>query len=340
MPKRARLAIIGCGRVACSHLSAIKELSHVTELVATVSRTKEHAQKAAKEFGAKRYYTSLEEMCGDPEIDAVIICLPHYLHASACVRAAQSGKHILVEKPMANTVKEAKKMIDAASRNRVILMVGQSRRFYDAVLESKERFNRGEIGDLIDVNAILFGYMDKPPTSWWTSEEKTGGLIIPLWGSHIIDYILWLSGKIPKRVYVEAYSHNPNWEGEDEASILMGFEDGTIASVVMSWNARLVEMSKLKGEGKILPTPEYNRYIIGTKGTMQLRGETELFLNGKKLVSGEQKPSNFHLQMREFVTSILEEREPLASGEEVLKVMQVMGASRISVKEHRMIELG
>jgi len=112
-----------------------------------------------------------------------------------------------------------------------------------------------------------------------------------------------------------------------------------MASVVMSWNARLVEISKLKGEGKILPTPEYNRYIIGTKGIMYLKGETELFLNRKKLVSGEQKPSNFHLQMKEFVTSILKDREPLASGKEVLKVIQVMEASRISAKEHRMIEL-
>ena len=340
MLRKVGLAIIGCGRVAYSHLFAIRELNHITKLVATISRTKKHAQKAAKEFGAKRYYTSLDDAFGDSEIDAVIVCLPHYLHADACVRAAESGKHILVEKPMANTVKEAKKMIDTASRNRVILMVGQSRRFYNAVLESKKCFDRGEIGDIIDVNAILFGYMDKPSNSWWRSEKKTGGLIIPLWGSHIIDYILWLSGKIPKRVYAESYSYNPNWEGEDEASILMGFEGGMMASVVMSWNARLVEISKLKGEGKILPTPEYNRYIIGTKGIMYLKGETELFLNRKKLVSGEQKPSNFHLQIKEFVTSILEDREPLASGKEVLKVIQVMEASRISAKEHRMIELG
>ncbi len=340
MSKRVKLAVIGCGRVAHSHLVAIKELTNLIELIATISRTKEHAQKAAMEFGAKRCYTSLDKALADPEIEAVVVCLPHHLHSEVCIKAAESGKHVLVEKPMANTVREARQMIEAASRNQVTLMVGQSRRFYNAVLESKARFDRGEIGTLIDVSAILLGYMDKPPTSWWTSEKKAGGLLIPLWGSHIIDYILWLSGKIPKRVSAEFYSNNPNWEGEDEASILMSFQDGTMASIVMSWNARLVEISKLRGEGKILPTPEYHRYIIGTKGTMYLEGETALFLNGQKVMSGEQKPSNFHLQMKEFIGSILEDREPLASGGEVLKVIRVMEASRVSAKEHQMRVLG
>jgi len=339
MQKKVGLAVIGCGRVAYSHLPAIKELGDMAQLVATVSRTKEHAKEAARKFGAKRYYTSLEEALQDSEIDAVVLCLPHHLHASISVKAAEHGKHMLVEKPMANTVREAEEMIEAAEKNGVILMSGQSRRFYNAVLESKKYLDKGKIGRLIDINATLFGYVDKPPTSWWSSAKKAGGLIIPLFGSHTIDYILWLFGKAPSRIYAETYSNNPNWEGEDEANILMGFDDGSMASVTMSWNARLVKISGMEADKKILPTPIYHRYVIGSEGTMHLEDELELSLNGEKLVSGEQKPSNFHLQMKEFLTSIIEGRQPLASGKEVKKVIAVMEASQISAKEHRVVHL-
>jgi len=335
MPEQVKIAVVGAGRIAYSHLSAIKELNDIVELVAVVDKVKGIAQKVANEFGAKKFYTSLDSAIKDPEIDAVVICLPHYLHSNACIKVAEKGKHILVEKPLTITVKEAEEVIDSASKNNIILMVGQCQRFYDAIIESKKIFDEGKIGDILNISASLLGYVEKPPTSWWASERKTGGLLIPLWGSHIIDYILWLSGKIPRRVYAEAYSRNPNWEGEDEVSILLGYEDGTMASIIMSYNAYT---SYTKAEGYILPIPRYNRYIIGTKGTMHIEDNTKLYLNEKKIVSGKQKPSIFYHQMKEFITSILENRAPVASGKEVLGVVQVMEASKISAREHRLIK--
>jgi predicted dehydrogenase len=335
MSKKIGVAVIGSGRIGHSHLSAIKELSNITELIATVDKVKEIAQESAKKFEAKRYYTSLSDALKDPEIDAVIICLPHYLHTDACIEAAEMGKHILVEKPLAITFKDAQKIVETGSKNNIILMVGQSQRFFDAVMESKRIFDSGKIGDIVNISVSLLGYMDKPVNDWWADEKKTGGLLIPLWGSHIIDHILWLSGKFPRRIYAETYSRNPLWEGEDEASILLGYEDGTMASIIMSYNAHT---SNTEVKGYLLPLPRFHTYIIGTRGTLHLEGTTKLYLNEKILFNKEQKQSIFHNQMKEFITSILEEKKPLASGEEVLKVIQVMEASSISAKEHRLIE--
>lgn len=334
-PRKIKLAVIGGGRIAYSHLCAIKELKNIAELVATVDKVKETALKNAMEFGSKNYYTSMNKAFNNPEIDAVVICLPHYLHVAACKKAIEMGKHILIEKPLAITYKDANEVVSLASKYKVNLMVGQSQRFTNIAIESKRISDSGEIGNIIDINISLLGYVEKPPTSWWASEKKTGGLLIPLWGSHIIDYILWLSGKIPKRVYAEAYSFNPNWEGEDEASILLGFKDETMASIIMSYNAHT---SQTEAEGYILPIPKYNRYIIGTKGTLHI-SDDNLFLNEKKVIVKDQESSIFYLQMREFITSILEQREPSVPGREALKVVKVMEASRISSKKHKLIKL-
>jgi len=312
------------------------------ELVAVASRTEEHAKSAAQEFGAKRYYTSIDKALDDPEVQAVDICLPHDMHHSVSVQSARKGKHILVEKPMANTLAEADEMIASAKKNGVILMVGQSRRFFEAVLESKRLIAEGKIGRLLHSNIFMLGYMDKPLTPWWSSAEKAGGLLLPLWGSHILDYILWISPAEPVRVYAEAYSDNPNWEGEDEMAIVLGFADGTMASVQMSWNARMTPSKGApKPEGGIWSTKDnaYERYIIGSEGTIHMIDETELILNGEVLKSGPQKPSNFFLEIKEFASAIGEERVPIASGQEVREVMRVTDACKEAIKEGKVIHL-
>jgi predicted dehydrogenase len=83
----------------------------------------------------------------------------------------------------------------------------------------------------------------------------------------------------------------------------------------------------------------YERIVVGNKGALILEDDTELYLNGKKIVGGPQEPDNFHLEIKEFISSILEDREPLTSGKDNRKVIEVMDACRISSKEHRVVYL-
>ncbi|MGQ9631610.1 MAG: Gfo/Idh/MocA family protein [bacterium] len=321
--KKLGVAVVGCGRIANSaHLPAIKALSDEVELVAVVDTIEERAKKSFERFGAGKMYLSTEEAFKDPEIDAVVLCLAHHLHAPVTVEACGAGLHVLVEKPMANTVEEADRMIEAAERAGVTLMVGQSRRFHLAAMESKRRF--GEIGKPLQMITNWMGYIERPATDWWRSAEKAGGLLIALQGSHAVDYILWMAGKLPIRVYAESNHNNPEWEGEDDAVIQMRFDDGMIATILLSFNA------------KGLP---YERFIVGSRGTMYLRGETLLRVNDKEIVNGEEEGSNFRRQLKEFASAIREGREPIASGRDVRKVIQVLEAARESIREHRVVEL-
>ncbi|NLC67703.1 MAG: Gfo/Idh/MocA family oxidoreductase, partial [Clostridiaceae bacterium] len=320
------------------HIEGAKQVPGHVEIVAAVNRTINKALQFKETYGVKYIFTNFEEALESVEFDAVDLCLPNYLHKEFAVKCAKAGKHILVEKPMALTVVECEEMIKAAEDNNVSLMVGQSRSFYNAVLESKKLLDKGEIGDLVSITGLLFAYLQKPQTGWWKEAAKTGGLLIPLWGNHIIDYILWMFNEKPLRVYCESYSVNPEWEGEDEATIVIGFSKKRHATIKMSWNTRLNDM-EWDGAGKMLSSSEimYRRYIQGTKGTLILDDETCLMKNGAITWDEKQKLSNFAMQYIEFAESIVEEREAITSGKKVIDVIRVQEAAMKSAMLHNVV---
>jgi len=336
--EKLRLCLVGVGRVASSHLQAIGELKELVELTGIMSRDEAKGHQAAAQHAARKVYTDYEAMLEDQEIDAVILCLPHFLHESATVVAARARKHVLCEKPMALNADEARRMVEAAEACGVRLMIGQSRRFYDAVLASKRLAADGRLGRLVAINEWNYSLrLEDHPSTWRPDLKKSGGRIMPFWGVHLLDYILWMFEARPRAVSAQMASVNPNWEGEDDAIVLLGFEGGGMASIHLSWNARIKPThSRQEVTGRIWDSKKYavyERYVIGEKGTVYMNDETELYLNGELIVSGPQRPSNFALQLREFASAIAEGREPLASGREVLKVQETVDAAFRAARE-------
>jgi predicted dehydrogenase len=336
-----KVCVVGLGRVARSHLAGMREVPEAVEITGVVSSDQEKRKAVAAEFSVPRTYATLSDALQDPEIEAVDLCIPNHVHLKATVQSAEAGKHILVEKPMANTVRDCRRMIGAADKAGVTLMVGQSRRFYDAVFKSKDLLDQGKIGSLISITALLFAYLEHPPTQWWRSKEKAGGLMIPLWGNHIIDYVLWMFAENPKHVFCEALRNNRQWEGEDEVTILIGFAGNRYATIKMSWNTRLRETGEWDGKGKMLSSADiiYERYVQGASGTLHLNDETELSLNGASVLKGPQLPGNFALQYREFAQAIREKREPLTSGRKALEIIRVQEAALRSSARHQVVRL-
>jgi len=330
--RKLQLGVIGCGRVAQAHLAAIQNLKDEVDLIAAADVDEKRAEEAKNRFGARLFSTSqYEEILSQSEIEAVIITLPNHLHHSVVLQAAKAKKHTLVEKPMALNAKQAKEMVDEAKRNGITLMVGQSRRFSDAVFELQK--NLHEIGNLFRIQISFLVNFPAPPTDWWKRSEEAGGLVILLQGSHSIDSILTWIRKMPRQVCAFTSKQNTQWEGEDEADILLSFDQGELASVHLSLST----------------SPEIHEAIfVGTKGVMRLTEYStgkpfgfgyHLDLNGKRIYSGEQTPSNYTLQLREFIDAIRGRRPPIASGEEVLSTMRVLDAVRLSDREKRVVYL-
>jgi len=329
--KKLGIGVIGVGRVAQAHLAAVSALKEEVDLLAVADVEEEKAREAIEKYGAGYFTTRYEDLLGDPTIEAVIIALPNHLHHSAALDAAKAGKHILIEKPMAMNILQAREMVAAAEDNRVTFMVGQSRRFSDAVFAMQERLP--EIGKLFRVIISFLVSFPSPPTNWWRRSDEAGGLVILLQGSHSLDSILTWMGKMPQRVFTFSSRRNLQWEGEDEADILLSFDRGESASVHLSLST----------------SPAFHEAVlVGTKGVIRLieyaTGKPfgfgyHLEMNGKRVFSGDQIPSNYTLQLKEFLSALRDRRTPIASGKEVLKTQLLLDAARQSEREKKPIYL-
>lgn len=322
MPKLG-LGLIGSGRIAQAHLKAAANLQDRVRVVSIAGRRLEQAEATARSFGIPTAVDDYRQLLGDPAVDAVVVATPNDSHASIVCDAAQAGKHILVEKPMALEYPAAEKMVMAAESAGVTLMVAQSRRFPDAVQDLVRRLP--EIGQIFRIHIVFFVSFPQPPTDWWRSEQRAGGLVILLQGSHSLDSVCRWLGRTPSRVFATIGRRNAAWEGEDEADILCTFPGGEVASVHLSLST----------------TPSIHEFlVVGAKGNLRLverpgppfETAYRLELNGQVLMDAPQSPSIYTHQLREFADALRNKRMPLASGRDVLPVMRVLDAARTSAR--------
>jgi len=285
------------------------------------------ARKVAENYNTK-YLTSVDAILKDPETDAVVICLSHDQHYPVAMAAMKAGKHVLVEKPMAITYPQASEMVDFSRRKGVVLMTGVDLRHVIALQELKKRMV-AEIGPPFNFLYTMAEYFDEniaPP--WWQSAEKTGGLVLPMMGSHSIDQIVWFfEDKKPVRVYAEAQSAIPPFDGYGEVTVLIKFDDGAMATNYLSCHT---EPPKIEG---MLVGPKGSACFThkGLYSTLVGIPATDLYINGKLIMGGEQDPHNFAVQMNEFAGAILENRESWVKLEQILTGMKIIEAARKSI---------
>ncbi|MBB3181224.1 Gfo/Idh/MocA family protein [Variovorax sp. Sphag1AA] len=328
--KKIRVAVIGPGRISRAHLNAIRKNADVAKLsyVVGLAHEQERTAALAKEFGADQASDNLALTLSDPELDAVVLTVPNHLHREVAIQAMRAGKHVLVEKPLANSLEDADAMIAEANASGRVLMVAQCRRFFAGAAQAQKRVR--ELGRPLDITHVLGVFVDDAKVDWWRSAAKAGGLALGLNGPHVVDTILWLMGELPVRVYTQTSRLKPEkWEGEDQATVVLTFADGSIATGHLSLN---------------MPAHVNERWIVGPNGSMQLTNDRTLTLNGETVVSAELTPyidgdESFDGQFREFAMAIGEGRSPMCSAAELRPVVAVLEAALESASRNAPIEL-
>jgi 1,5-anhydro-D-fructose reductase (1,5-anhydro-D-mannitol-forming) len=217
-------AIIGTGRVNKKMVPAMKAAKN-SQVVAVLSREKDRAVAFAAEHGIERAYDSLDELLRDPQIDAIYIASPNALHASQTIKAAEAGKHVLCEKPMAPSLAECHCMIDACERYGVKLGIGFQYRQYPAKQKAREIVAAGGLGRVLFAD-IKVEITDRGMPAWYSEPGMAGGGITYLAGVHRIDLLRFLLGAEVEEVSAFVGAQTPGCPYEEVVVGILRFANG------------------------------------------------------------------------------------------------------------------
>lgn len=305
--KKIRWGIIGAGDIVKKRIVTAIRSDANSDLIAVARRDGHLVEAFAKENGIPRWYSNHLDLLADPDVDAVYIASPVFLHLSHTSDAARAGKHVLCEKPMAMTAGECEKMIDECSNAGVNLGIAYYRRFYPVMDRVKQALRAGEIGKPVfaQVNAFeAFNPDPEHPRRWFIQKDKSGGGPMMDFGCHRIEILLDIFGPV-----VEIRSVNTNArfdrEVEDTSSAIFLFANGACASLTVTHAAKA-------------SIDSFN--IYGTEGSIEIKSlnSGEITISNSNGGSVEMHPpsANFHVPLiQDFTTALISGRAPAISGE-------------------------
>lgn len=233
MENKKKIVVVGTGIIGIEHIKAIEASEHFT-LCALCDVNKEKVSALAEEYNVP-YFTDYHEIPSSLNADAVILNLPHFLHCESTVFFLNNGYNVLVEKPMANSVKECDEMIDAANRNNKILAVGHVQRFFNANRKVKEIVDSGKLGKLCMFTEVrTTDYFTQARPKWFLSKKTAGGGIVMNYGAHALDKLCYITGKLPDQVNASCGNCKNEYDIEGHAQFMLKYPDGLSACVTFS----------------------------------------------------------------------------------------------------------
>jgi predicted dehydrogenase len=355
-PTPLKVAVIGgsglIGKRHCQHVSA--NLS--TQLIAIVDPSPS-APETAKLHNVPLYPTIQELISSPHKPDAAIICTPNHTHAPLSKSLAQSGIHILCEKPISSSIESAKEMLNLAKNHNIKLLIGHHRRFNPYIIKAKQILDAGSLGQIIAVNGLWTTF--KPPEYFtpkaakWRSSPTHGGGVILINFIHEIDLLHYLLGPVT-RIHAERTisqrappplpDDGEEVAAEEGAAITLRFASGVVGTFLISDHAPSPHsFEQGTGENPALPSSGADVYrIFGTDGSLSFPDMVvSSYADGEKsweneMVMRAQDVDDVHVapfdnQLEHFVRVCRGEENPRCSGEDGLRALVVCEAVRMAL---------
>jgi predicted dehydrogenase len=341
---QVRFGIVGPGKVSELHATALGRIPGA-RLVGVAGRNADRARALGRSFGAAAW-PSFEGMLSSGQLDALIVCTPHPLHAEHAIAGARAGLHVVVEKPMAVTLADCDAMIAAAASNHVLLSVISQRRWYPAVRRVKAAIDAGRIGEpgLATVEVLGWRGPEYYAVDEWRGTPKgEGGGVLVNQAVHQLDLLRWFLGPVVEIAGQVANLNHPEIEVEDTAVAVVKFSSGALGSIVTSNSQRPgihanVHVHGRNGASVGVETDRGSSFVAGTSLPSLARNDLWTIPGEEHLpedweaadaeaMSGVDVASHFHeLQLRDVVEAILEGGEPEVDGVEGRATVELSAA--------------
>lgn len=337
------IGILGCGVIGETHMSAIKKVKGGC-LVAVCDADPDKAKKTG-EGNQVDYYTNLKDMLKRNDLHLVCLCTPSSMHPEQAIQAAEKGKHVLTEKPMATTLRMADKMIETCHKRKVKLGVVYQRRLEGTCLSIKKALEKKVLGKMILGDCYLKYYRSPEyykSASWRGTWRYDGGGCLMNQGIHMIDILQWFMGPVDT-IYGHTETLRHKIEVEDTAVATLKFKNGALGMIegTTSIYTPIQQRLELHGEkGSILiEGDKIKRWVLlGEDGK-----ETEMPLpkiEQEEILSTDQAFLFGHYRIiQEMINSIKEDKEPPVSGEEGRKALEIILAIYRSGKTGKPVRL-
>ena len=324
MAEKLEVGVIGAGTFGSMHLEAYSSY-HRSNLRAICDIDEEKGRRLAGQYGCD-YYSDYSRMISDAGLDAVSVATPDFMHREPAVRVAESGLPLLLEKPMATTVEDAEVILRAFKKSGTILMVDFHNRFSPPFVHLKRSIEEGEMGDPLFVQGRLNDTIYVPTGMLsWSSRSSV------LWflGSHVIDLSRWLLSSDPARVYCVEGRGVLSGMGIDTADFyhsIISFESGSVANLENCWilpeshpSVYDLQMEFVGSRGGYNASASHTN--MAEKFTAEKRENPDMLasldIHGRQM--GFAKYSIWH-----FVDCVLDDRDPIAGGEDGLWVTRTI----------------
>jgi predicted dehydrogenase len=324
-----KVGIIGCGGISRPHIEGFLAIPSRVKITAVCDVSPEAMKNASEKAGGAEAFASYADVIKKADIDAVDILLPHHLHKDTIVRAADAGKHILCEKPLCISLREAAEITKAVESNKVTLMCAHNQIFSPCIQEAKRRLQAGELGRIFQIrtcDCFLGGLTD---WGWRAPLATAGGGELIDTGYHPSYMLLYLAGSKPVAVTAMLGKYvQRQIEGEDCANVLVRFENESVGCIYTSW----------AWEWPV----GYNQFhVIGEKG--QMYGRSNLF--SIKFIKEEpvetQLPScqEFHAEVDHFIQCLETGTAPVQSHIDGIAVLKVILGAYEAAKTNTIVTL-
>ncbi len=308
------VGIIGTGNIAKSHADAIGTLPNLR--LAAVS---EIDVKKGEAFAAERkcnFYSDYRQMLGKESLDAAAVCLPHHLHFDAGMAVLNAGCHLLMEKPMANSVAECDELVRKADEKGLKIVVGQTHQYYSSLIMAKKLLQEGKIGQLTMIVDTVYGYYGwEKRAPWFLDPAKGGGGPLMNTGPHQIDHLLYLAGADPVFVRASVGHNRKDVKVESDIMAYIEFKNGVAATLLLC-------------QGYTFKTDQIVLRLIGTQGMMEIDPWGNIQLSQGATTSEivcEYVPG-YEREWQDLESAITENHKPQCDGEYGKKVVELIDA--------------